>query len=148
MEKIKMVESFGGPLNLIVWLIAVAGTGYYAYRCLFATEGMIEQYGFGDQSAFVINLVGTFVGAGFIMGVVLLLAGPQGAWAFVTFCLVQSVLGVYFGYKVVNGPWAEIEGVKATAEGWVAPLVFAIIYAFLLVNMKNILYEIAPVAAA
>ena len=85
-----MVESFGGPLNLIVWLIAVAGTGYYAYRCLFATEGMIEQYGFGDQSAFVINLVGTFVGAGFIMGVVLLLAGPQGAWAFVTFCLVQS----------------------------------------------------------
>ena len=40
---------------------------------------MIEQYGFGDQSAFVINLVGTFVGAGFIMGVVLLLAGPQGA---------------------------------------------------------------------
>jgi len=47
-----MVESFGGPLNLIVWLIAVAGTGYYAYRCLFATEGMIEQYGFGGQSAF------------------------------------------------------------------------------------------------
>jgi hypothetical protein len=147
MEEIKMVESFGGPLNLIVWLIALAGTGYYAYRCLFATEGMIEQYGFGDQSAFVIHLVGTFVGAGFIMGVVLLLAGPQGAWAFITYCLVQSVLGAIFGYKVLNGPWAEVEGVKPTSEGWIAPLVFAILYAFLLFNMKDILYEIAPVAA-
>jgi len=82
------------------------------------------------------------------MGVVLLLAGPQGAWAFVTFCLVQLILGVYFGCKVLNSPWAQMKGVKATAEGWVASMVFAIIYAFLLVNMKDILYEIAPVAAA
>ena len=104
-----MVESFGGSLNLILWLIGLAGTGYYAYRCLFAMEGMMEQYGFGDQSAFVITLLGTFVGAGFIMGVVLLFSGPQGAWAFVTYIFVQSILGVIFGYKVLNSSWAEVE---------------------------------------
>ena len=51
-----MVESFGGSLNLIIWLLATAGAGYYAYRCFFGKAGMIEQYGFGDQSAFVKTL--------------------------------------------------------------------------------------------
>ena len=105
-----MLESFEGSLNLIVWLRATAGTGYYSYRCLFGKEGVIEQYGFGDQSAFVINLVGTFVGAGFIMGIVLLIAGPQGAWAFVTFSFVQSILVAMSGYRMVNGLWPEVEG--------------------------------------
>ena len=139
-----MVENFGGSLNLILWIIGLAGTGYYAYRCLFAMEGMMEQYGFGDQSAFVITLLGTFVAAGFIMGVALLFSGPQGAWAFVTYIFVQSVLGGIFGYKILNSSWAEIEGVKPSAEGWIAPLVFAIIYGFLLFNMQDILYEIVP----
>ena len=66
-------------MNLILWIIGLTGTGYYAYRCLFAMEGIMEQYVFGDQSAFVITLLGTFVAAGFIMGVVLLFSGPQGA---------------------------------------------------------------------
>ena len=141
-----MVESFGGSLNLIIWLLATAGAGYYGYRCFFGKEGMIEQYGFGDQSAFVINLVGTFVGAGFIMGIVLLIAGPQGAWAFVTFSFVQSLLGTISGYRMVNGTWAEVEGTKPTAEGWIAPLIFTILYGYLLINMQDILYDIAPVA--
>ena len=141
-----MAESFGGLLNLIIWLLATAGAGFYAYRCLFAKEGMIEQYGFGDQSAFVINLVGSFVGAGFVMGVVILFAGPQGAWAFVTYSLVQSAIGTITGYRMVNGSWAKVEGVKATAEGWIAPLIFTVLYAFLLINMQDILYEIAPTA--
>ena len=108
---------------------------------------MIEQYDFGDQSAFVINPVGTFVGAGFIMGIVLLIAGPQGAWAFVTFSFVQFLLGAISGYRMVNGPWAEVEGTRPTAEGWIAPLFFTILYGYLLINMQDILYDIAPVAS-
>ena len=137
-----MVSSFGGLINLIIWIIATAGAGYYAYRCLFAKEGMIEQYGFGDQSGFVINLLGSFVGAGFIMGVVVLFSGPQGAWAFVTYSFVQSLIGTITGYRIVNGPWAELEGTKPTAEGWIAPLVFTVMYGFLLVNMQDILYGV------
>ena len=140
-----MVESFGGSLNLIIWLLATAGAGYYAYRCFFGKEGMIEQYGFGDQSAVVINLVGTFVGAGFIMGIVLLIAGPQGAWAFVILSL-HNLLGA-ISHRMVNGPWAEVEGTKPTAEGWIAPLIFTILYGYLLINMQDILYEISPVAS-
>ena len=108
---------------------------------------MIEQYGFGDRCAFVINLVCTFVGAGFIMGIVLLIAGPQGAWAFVTFSLVQSLLDAISGYRMVNGPWAEVEGTKPTAKGWIAPLFFTILYGYLLIKMQDILYDIALVAS-
>ena len=72
----KMVESFGGSLNLIIWIIATFGAGYYSYRCLFGIRGMIDQYGAGDGAAFPLVLVGTFTGAGFIMGVVILISGP------------------------------------------------------------------------
>ena len=34
----KMVENFGGSLNLIIWIIATLGAGYYSYRCLFGME--------------------------------------------------------------------------------------------------------------
>lgn len=138
----KIVESFGGSLNLILWIIGWAGTIYYAYRCLFAIEGMMEQYGFGDQSAFVITLLGTFVAAGFMFGMVLLFSGPHGAWAFVTYIFLQSVLGVIFGYKILNSSWADIEGIKPSVEGWIEPLIFATIYGFLLFNMQDILYKI------
>ena len=112
----KMVENFGGILNLIIWVLAGLGAGYYAYRCLFDVRGMIDQYGVGDGSAFVITLVGTFAGAGFIMSLVILFFGPHGAWAFVTYSFVQSVLGAIFGYKIVKSSWAEVNGVKMTAE--------------------------------
>ena len=45
-----MVENFGGSLNLIIWIIATLGAGYYSYRCLFGTRGMIDQYGAGAVS--------------------------------------------------------------------------------------------------
>ena len=135
-----MIDSFGGALNLIIWLVATAGAGYYSYRCLFGTRGMIDQYGAGDGSAFPLYLVGTFSGAGCIMGVVILFSGPEGAWAYVTYSFVQSLLGTIFGLKILRSHWAQADGVKMTNEFWVAPLVFAILFGFLLFNMQNILY--------
>ena len=135
-----MVENFGGSLNLIIWIIATLGAGYYSYRCLFGTRGMVDQYGAGDGAAFPLVLVGTFTGAGFIMGVVILISGPQYAWAFLTYSFVQSALGIIFGYRILKSEWAEADGVKMTNEFWIAPLVFTALYGFLLFNMQEILY--------
>ena len=151
-----MVENFGGFLNLIIWIIATLGAGYYSYRCLFGTRGMIDQYGAGDGAAFPLVLIGTFTGAGFIMGIVILISGPQYAWAFLTYSFVQSVLasyifydcyskkkpvlGIIFGFRILSSEWAQVEGVKMTNEFWIAPLVFTVLYGFLLFNMQEILY--------
>jgi hypothetical protein len=40
----------------------------------------------------------------------------------------------------LNSEWANIEGVKATAEGYLAPLVFLVLNSILLFNMGDILY--------
>ena len=136
----EMIESFGGSLNLIIWIIATLGAGYYSYRCLFGTRGMIDQYGAGDGAAFPLVLIGTFTGAGFIMGIVVLISGPQYAWAFITYSFVQSALGIVFGFRILKSEWAQVEGVKMTNEFWIAPLVFTVLYGFLLFNMQDILY--------
>ena len=101
---------------------------------------MIDEYGAGDGAAFPLVLIGTFTGAGFIMGIVILISGPQYAWAFLTYSFVQSVLGIIFGFRILSSEWARVEGVKMTNEFWIAPLVFTVLYGFLLFNMQEILY--------
>ena len=122
-----MVEAFGGVLNLIIWLLLIVAGGYYAYRCLLQTKGFIDQYGFGDGAVFMTRLVGTCVGASTAVAIVLLFIGPQGAWAFVVYGWIQALLAAIFGYNTVNSEWAEVEGVKVTPEGYIAPLGFLIL---------------------
>ena len=138
-----MVESFGGTLNLIIWLLLAVAGGYYAYRCLLQTKGFVDQYGFGDGAVFMTRLVGTCVGASTIVAIILLFVGPQGAWAFVVYSWFQALLGAIFGYTTVNSEWAEVEGVKATPEGYIAPIGFLILNTILLFNMGDILYRTA-----
>ena len=135
-----MVESFGGSLNLIVWIVLLVGAIYYSYRCLFHTKAFVDQYGFGDSAVFMTRFAGTQVGAAAVISLVLLFIGPQGAWAFVAWGWTQSLMATVFGYQTVNSKWANVEGVKATAEGYLAPIVFLILNTVLLVNMGSILY--------
>ena len=135
-----MVESFGGSLNFIGWTVRLIGALYYSYRCLFQTKAFVDQYGFGDSAIFMTRFAGTQVGASAIISLALLFVGPQGAWAFVAWGWTQSLLASIFGYQTVNGEWANVEGVKATAEGYIAPIVFLILNSLLLLNMGDILY--------
>ena len=135
-----MVENFGGLLNLIIWIVLTIGAIYYSYRCLFQTKAFNVQYGFGDQGIFITRFAGSQGGAGAIISVVLLFMGPSGAWAFVAYGWTQALIAAITGYRTLNSEWAEIEGVKPTAEGYVAPLAFLALYTILLFNMGDILY--------
>ncbi len=85
--------------------------------------------------------VGTCVGASRLIVLVLLFVGPQeGAWPFVAFAWTQALLATYFGYTTVNSECAEVKGVKATAEGYIAPIFFLVVNMILLFNMSDILY--------
>ena len=135
-----MVEAFGGSLNLGLFILTLAGGAYYGYRCLFASKAFVDQYGFGDGAIFMTRFAGSCVGASVIVGVVVLLVGPQGARPIVAFGFVQSLIATIFGYMTINSEWAKTEGVSATPEGYLAPLGFAIINGILMFNMSDILY--------
>jgi len=45
-----------------------------------------------------------------------------------------------FRLYTVNSEWAEVEGVKATAEGYIAPIFFLVVNTILLFNMSDFLY--------
>jgi hypothetical protein len=71
-----MVESFGGSLNLIIWIILTIGAVYYSFRCLFQTKAFNDQYGFGDQAIFITRFAGSQVGAAAVISIFLLFHGP------------------------------------------------------------------------
>ena len=142
-----MVEAFGGVLNLIIWLLLIVAGGYYAYRCLLQTKGFIDQYGFGDGAVFMTRLVGTCVGASTAVAIVLLFIGPQGAWAFVVYGWIQALLAAIFGYNTVNSEWAEVEGVKASAEGYIVPAILLVFHLIIMFNMSDIIYGAALAAS-
>jgi hypothetical protein len=135
-----MVENFGGSLNLVIWVLLFIGAAFYSFRCLFQTKAFNDQYGFGDSSIFMTRFAGTQVGAAAVISLVLLVNGPEGSWAFVAWGWMQSLLAAVFGFRTINSDWANIEGVKATAEGYLAPIGFLILNTILLFNMGDILY--------
>ena len=94
----------------------------------------------GDGSAFIIKLFVTFcAGRGFMLAYVLM-AGIAGTWELFTYGFVQAALLTVVGYQTVNGPWAEVDGVKATKEGYMAPAVFAVLNAVVLFTGADTLF--------
>ena len=99
-------------------LIAI-GNIFYAYRCILGTRAFIDQYGMEDDSAFMIKLAGTFcAGLGFMLAYVLT-TGIAGTEELFTYGFVQAAILTVVRYQIVNGPWAEVEGVKATKEEYI-----------------------------
>jgi len=135
-----MVESFGGTLNLSIWVLLLLGSVYYSFRCLFQTKQFNDLYGFGDSAIFITRFAGTNVGAAALISLALLVNGPEGAWAFVAWGWTQSLIATISGFLTVNSEWANVEGVKATAEAYIAPFGFLVLNTVLLYNMGGILY--------
>ena len=120
-------------------LIAI-GNIFYATVVFLARAHSSTSTAMGDGSAFMIKLAGTFcAGLGFMLAYVLM-TGTAGTWELFTYGFVQAALLTVVGYQTVNGPWAEVEGVKATKEGYMAPAVFAVLNAVVLFTGAETLY--------
>ena len=141
----KMIEEFGGTLNFIAVLIPTLMAFFYGFRCLFATEGFIAQYGLGAASEFMIKTTGTFVTAQGLTYAILILTSPAGAWSVFAFGTIQAALFLYFGYTTTTGKWAEVEGVKASKEGYIVPAILLVFHLIIMFNMSDVIY--APMTA-
>ena len=51
---------------------------------------------------------------------------------------MQYLRGAYFGYTAFNRKWAKIEGINASAEGFITLIGFLILNSVLLYNMSDI----------
>jgi hypothetical protein len=135
-----MIEASGGLANFIAILIPALMGGFYGYRCLFLGDGFIDQYGLGAGSEFMVKLSGTYTFTQSLIYFILLLTSPVGAWSVFAFGTIQAALFLVFGYTTVKGKWAQVEGVKATAEGYIVPAILLVFHLYIMFTMGDIIY--------
>ena len=121
-------------------IMIMVGNFFYAYQCIFQTRSYIQKYGFGEGSAIMTRLVGTFA-AGF--GIILLIAlftTIKGGWLLFTYGFIQAVIGAVVCYRTINSEWGIIEGLKTSPEGYIAPGVIAVLNLVVLITGKELLF--------
>ena len=108
-----MVENFGSVFYLIIFIINLAGLGYYTYLTYLNPKQIINDYELGDDSIALVRIVGSFVLPYFIIGIIILFRGVDGAWIFFVSGLLISSLQLSYdlgtrmkifdtNYKVVS----------------------------------------------
>ena len=76
---------------------------YYGYQCLLKTDALIEQYGLGEASEFMIKANGCCITAPGIVYAILILSPPLGAWAIFAYGTIHAALFLVFEWTTVNG---------------------------------------------
>lgn len=54
--------------------------------------------------------------------------------------MLLVLFNLFFGYTTVKGPWAEIDGVKASAEGYIVPAILLVFHLIIMFYMGDIIY--------
>ena len=135
-----MVENFDNIFYLILFLINLAALAFYGYLTAFNPKQLINDYEFGDDSIGAIRIVGTFVWAVLIIGIIILFRGPEGAWIFFVFGLTVSVfqLLVDFGHrmKIIDSNYKVVNKTQDT----IISIVFIVINVILINGLSDKIY--------
>ena len=123
-------------------MLIIVGNLIYAYQCMFQTRKYIEKYGFGEGSAIMTRLVGTFAAGFAITLAIALLTSIEGAWLLFVYGLVQACIGAVVCYKTIHSHWGSVVGVKTSAEGYIAPSVIAGLNLLVLIFAWDVLFRI------
>ena len=138
-----MIDAFNGPIFLILFIINFLGGAYYAYQALFTSEKFCDQYGIHHSAILPLRLAGSLIAALILVSIYILFRenGPQGTWPIFVFGFLQSLIFTYFGYVTVKfSEAAKMDGVKYTAEGYIAPAGFTILNAVLIYGLSDKIY--------
>ncbi len=125
----------------LILLIAI-GNLIYAYQCIFQTRKYIEKYGFGEGSAIMTRLVGTFAAGFAITLAIALLTSIEGAWLLFVYGFVQASIGAGVCYQTIHSHWGSVDGIKTSSEGYIAPSIVAFLNLLVLVIGWDDLYKI------
>ena len=128
-------------VQMLIMLIIIVNV-IYAYQCIFQTRKYIEKYGFGDGSAIMTRLVGTFAAGFSITLIIALLTSVEGAWLLFVYGFVQACIGAGVCYATIHSHWGSVDGVKTSAEGYIAPTIVAFLNLIVLVTGWSDLFKI------
>ena len=126
---------------LLIGLI-ILGNLIYAYQCIFQTRRYIEKFGFGEGSAIMTRLVGTFAAGFAVTLTIALLTSINGAWLLFIYGFVQACIGAGVCYKTIHSYWGSVDGIKTSAEGYIAPIIIALLNLMVLVTGWDVLFKI------
>ena len=135
-----MVENFGGILNLVVFLALTFGWAMYGFQMSLGIKKFYDKFSISHTGIIIGGFVGSFALSAVILHILILFRGAEGAWYLFAYFVVQAAIAAILSYRTVQAKVAVDEGVRYTAEPIVAPIVFGLAYAFLLYNMREILY--------
>ena len=122
---LQILESAPEMLLDSLIVLIIVGNVIYAYQCIFQTREYIEKYGFGEGSAIMTRLVGTFAAGFAVTLAIALLTSIEGAWLLFVYGFVQACIGAGVCYQTIHSHWGSVEGVKTSAEGYIAPAIVA-----------------------
>ena len=122
--------------------LIIFGNVIYAFQCIFQTRKYIEKYGFGEGSAIMTRLVGTFAAGFAVTLTIALFTSIEGAWLLFVYGFVQACIGAGVCYQTIHSHWGSVDGVKTSAEGYIAPSVIAFLHLMVLVTGWTVLFKI------
>ena len=99
-----MIENFNSVFLLIIHCLLVLLSGIYSIRSLFFPMTMVKEFNLGNNSIYIIRILGAFVSTFFLVGLYLIFrdVGPDGAWTYYSMFFVVGVImliydaGFYF----------------------------------------------------
>ena len=125
-----------------VIILIMFGNFFYAYRCIFQTQSYIQQYGFGEGSAIMTRLVGTFAAGFAVTLAIALLTSIEGAWLLFVYGFVQACMGAGGCSQTIPSHRGSVEGLQPSAEGYIAPSVVTILPLLVLIIGWRALFNI------
>ena len=136
-----MIESFNGWFYFLLFILNLAGGGYYAFQSVFNTKSFLDNYGIHQSALLPTRLAGSFVLATLFVGIYILFRGPESTWSYFVVLFVQSLIFTILGYYTVTGSEAaKLDGVRYTSEAYIAPAVFTVINGLLIYGLSNVIY--------
>ena len=99
-----MIENFNSVFLLIMHCLLVLLSGIYTIRSLFFPMTMVNEFNLGNNSIYIVRILGAFVSTFFLVGLYLIFrdVGPDGAWTYYSMFFVVGVVmliydaGFYF----------------------------------------------------
>ena len=134
------MADFGNTFYLIIFIINLLGLIYYAYLTYLNPKQLINDYETGDDSIVFIRVIGSFVLAYVVIGIILLFTSINGAWIYFVSGLMISVFQLIHDLgsrmKIIDSNYKVINKSSDT----IIAIVFIVINVILISGLSDKIY--------